>query len=87
MTKNQAALIAKLERHRAGPIELTQAECARIAKVIEALLDKLDLYHDALQVVDATIWRNTEANTCGLAGGSAVVYVVEHALGKRKLKK
>ncbi len=87
MTKKQAALIEKLERHSGGPIELTQDECVGIASVIEALLDKLDLYHDALQVVDATIWRNTEANTCGLAAGSAVVHVVEHALGKRKLKK
>lgn len=87
MTKKQARLIEKLERHRAGPIELTQAECVTLAETIEALLEKLSLYRDALTVVDATIWRNTQANTCGLAGGSVVVHVVEHALGKRKLKK
>lgn len=87
MTKKQAALIEKLERHSGGPIQLTQDECVGIAAVIEALLDKLDLYHNALTIVDATIWYHKEANTCGLAGGSAVVHVVEHALGKRKLKK
>ena len=34
MTAKQARMIEKLERHRAGPIELTQAECVALAETI-----------------------------------------------------
>jgi hypothetical protein len=36
----------------------------------------------ALEAVAAGIWRNKAMNACGLAGGSAVVHLVEAALQK-----
>jgi hypothetical protein len=87
MTTKQAALIAKLERHRAGPIKLTQAECVTLAETIAALLNRIELQEAALRAVDAGIWHDKKANTRGLAAGAAVAHLVEAALGKRKLKK
>ncbi len=86
MTRRQARLIGKLERHRAGPIELTQAECVTLAETIEALLERIDLQKIALLAVSAGIWRDKVKNACGLACGSGEVHLVEAALGKRKLK-
>lgn len=87
MSPKLRRLIEKLERHPAGPIELTQDECLVIGEMLHQSLERIELMKFALKAVETGIWRDTRINACGIKGLPAgVAHLVEAALGKRKLK-